>query len=47
MAYRVFDNRTDETLFKNDDLLECNKFVEDNYAVDGDDWVHIYCGEDV
>ncbi|ASK26231.1 hypothetical protein ABC970_22260 [Bacillus licheniformis] len=42
MAYRVFDKRTDETIFEAFESKECVWFIECNYDENDDDYEHIF-----
>ncbi len=40
--YRVYDKRTDETLFQSKDKTACYFFIQNNYDESDDDWEHIF-----
>lgn len=40
--YRVYDDRTNETLFENEDSFECVGFINDNFDESDDDFAHIW-----
>ncbi|WP_178930393.1 hypothetical protein [Bacillus altitudinis] len=41
--YRVYDKRTDETLFESkDNKTACYFFIQSNYDESDDDWEHIF-----
>jgi hypothetical protein len=42
MAYRVFDDRTDETIFEAFESEDCVWFIECNYDENDDDYEYIY-----
>lgn len=39
---RVYDDRTDETLFESDEPAECFVFIMENYDEDDDDFPHVW-----
>jgi hypothetical protein len=45
MKYRVYDDRTNETLFESYDRLDCVLFIEFNFDEGDGDWEHIWIGE--
>lgn len=39
---RVYDDRTNETLFESEDSFECAAFVHLNYDENDDDFAHVW-----
>lgn len=39
---RVYDDRTNETLFESEDSFECMAFMNHNYEEDDEDFAHIW-----
>lgn len=40
--YRVFDDRTNETLFKSKDSFDCVGFINSNFDENDDDFAHVW-----
>jgi hypothetical protein len=40
--YRVYDDRTNETLFESEESFECVFFINSNFSEDDRDWEHIW-----
>jgi hypothetical protein len=40
--YRVFDNRTNETLFESTESIDCVGFINSNYDEGDDDFEYIF-----
>lgn len=43
--YRVYDDRTNETLFESEDRGECYKFLHSHYDEDSKDFEHMWLQE--
>lgn len=43
--FRVYDERTNETLYTNEDKLMCASFIAMTYDESGDDFEHMSIGE--
>ncbi|MCY9153676.1 hypothetical protein [Bacillus haynesii] len=43
--FRVFDKRTDETIFEAYESMDCHAFIKFNYDESDDDWEHIFIEE--
>jgi hypothetical protein len=39
---RVYDDRTNETLFESEDGFDCVDFIHKNYDENHEDWGHIW-----
>jgi hypothetical protein len=39
---RVYDDRTDETLFKSEDVSGCIEFIDKNYDEEHEDFPHVW-----
>jgi hypothetical protein len=46
VKHRVYDDRTNETLFSSEDKLECMMFICLNIEEDSDDFEHIWIGDE-
>lgn len=43
--FKVYDERTNETLFTSEDKLMCASFIAKTYDESGDDFEHMYIGK--
>ena len=40
--YRVYDDRTNETLYKNEDIMKCVDFLNTHFTEGSSDWDHVW-----
>lgn len=45
MKYRVFDDRTNETLFESDDNIKCALFIGTRFDDEDDSYEHVWIEE--
>ncbi|QPA31351.1 hypothetical protein [Thermaerobacillus caldiproteolyticus] len=45
MKYRVYDERTNETLFESDSKFECYKYLYQNFDESDEDFPHVWLEE--
>lgn len=43
--FRVYDDRTNETVFESDDKWEATMFLADNYGEEHEDFAHVWLEE--
>lgn len=45
MKHRVYDDRTNETLFESEDSMDCVQYIHANFEENDSDWEHIWIGK--